>query len=435
MLNTHATATTDTEALVWPVGALCRAVGDALQARFNPVLVQGEIGSFSQASSGHCYFTLKDEIGQLRCAMFRRTASALTSLPRDGDHVQVRARLAVYEARGELQLVVEGLTKLGQGGLLERFMQTKERLAREGLFDAGRKRSVPAVPRHIGVVTSLQAAALADVLTALKRRAGHVRVTVAPALVQGVGASPDIVRALGSLASLHRRDPLDAILLVRGGGSLEDLWAFNEEAVVRAVVACPVPVISGVGHETDFTLTDFAADLRAPTPTAAAELVAADRQALLNGLNALAARLHGARQRGLDWRGQQLDGLARRLRQLPQAIHEGQARLTQHERHLTQLLKHRVAHETQRMANLQQRLLLASARGVDGERHRLLHAQQVLHSLDPQRVVERGYAWLADARGQPVTKAVHTRLDQSLQVHLQDGQIEVRVTGQALGLI
>ena len=242
---------------VWQVGALCRAVADELNARFNPVAVRGEISGFSRAASGHCYFSLKDSDGQIRCAMFRRAAGLLDFVPRDGDMVEVMGRLGVYEARGDLQLIVESLTRAGQGALFEQFLRLKSRLEGEGLFDPGRKRELPLMPRGIGLVTSLGAAALHDVVTALRRRVPHIPVVLAPAAVQGAQAPAELVRSLKALYGLADAGKLDVILLVRGGGSMEDLWSFNDEQLARTLVDSPVPVICGVGHETDFTIADF----------------------------------------------------------------------------------------------------------------------------------------------------------------------------------
>ena len=247
---------------VWEVGALCRAVGDALAARFNPVSVRGEISGFSRAASGHCYFTLKDAQGQIRCAMFKRAASSLDFAPRDGELVELQGRLGVYEQRGDLQLIVEQLQRAGQGALFEQFLRLKAQLESEGLFDAGRKRSLPPLPRGIGVVTSLGAAALHDVVTALRRRVPHIPVVIVPALVQGAQAPQSLVQALLKMYRMAldgkaleadsvpnpSRPIIDTILLVRGGGSLEDLWSFNDEQLARSIVQSPVPLISGVGH-------------------------------------------------------------------------------------------------------------------------------------------------------------------------------------------
>ncbi|MEO7246177.1 MAG: exodeoxyribonuclease VII large subunit, partial [Rubrivivax sp.] len=251
----------------WGVAALLQAAGDALAARFGAVVVRGELSGFQRASSGHCYFALKDADGApalIKSALFRRAASLLDFTPADGQQVELRGRLALYEPRGELQLVVEAMRRVGAGTLYEEFLRLRERLAADGLFDPARKRVPPRLPRSIGIVTSLQAAALHDVLSSLQRRAPQLPVVLYPTPVQGPEAPAAIVRALQAAGS---RAEVDTLLLVRGGGSLEDLWAFNDERVVRAVVACALPVICGVGHETDVTLADLAADLRAPTPT------------------------------------------------------------------------------------------------------------------------------------------------------------------------
>ena len=255
---------------VWGVGALCRAVADALDARFNPVAVRGEISGFSRAVSGHCYFSIKDATGQIRCAMFKRAAGMLDFSPKDGELVELRGRLGVYEARGDLQLVVESMRRAGQGALFEQFLRLKAQLEGEGLFDPAHKRDLPLMPRAIGVVTSLGAAAWHDVVTALQRRVPHIPVRLAPAAVQGAGAAQALVQALQQLyaqTALHNpstTQPVDVILLVRGGGSMEDLWSFNDEQLARTMAVSPVPIICGVGHETDFTIADFVADVRAP---------------------------------------------------------------------------------------------------------------------------------------------------------------------------
>lgn len=287
-------------ASAWTVAALLLAVSDALSARFASVSVRGEISGFTRAASGHCYFTLKDASGAqagLRCAMFRRAATLLGFSPRDGQQVELRGRLAVYEARGELQMVVEAMQPLGTGSLYEEFLRLKARLEAQGLFAAERKRAMPAFPRVVAVVTSLAGAALHDVLTTLARRAPQLQVHVYPSLVQGPEAPPALVAALQAAG---RDAQAKAVLLCRGGGSLEDLWSFNDERVVRAVAACPLPVLCGVGHETDVTLCDLAADLRAPTPTAAAELVCPATVDLLADLQTQAALLRRLIQRRLD---------------------------------------------------------------------------------------------------------------------------------------
>lgn len=250
---------------VWPVGELLRSIAEALETRFNPVAVMGEISGFSRASSGHCYFSLKDNEAQIRCAMFRRAAGLLDFGPRDGQRVELRGRLGVYDARGELQLVVESMQQAGQGTLFEQFLKLKARLEAEGLFDPARKRQLPLMPKAIGVVTSLGAAALHDVVSTLQRRTPHIPVVIYAATVQGTQAARELASALRKAC---QRNEVDVLLLVRGGGAMEDLWAFNDEELARVIVEAPMPVVSGIGHETDFTIADFCADVRAPTPTA-----------------------------------------------------------------------------------------------------------------------------------------------------------------------
>jgi len=277
----------------WSVSALIAAVAEAVDAGFSSCSVRGEVSGFSRPASGHCYFSLKDPAGgaALRCAMFRRAAQLAGWLPRDGDAVELRGRLAVYEPRGELQFIVESIQRSGAGALFERFLRLKDKLGAEGLFDAAAKRPLPAFPETVGVVTSLAGAVLHDVATTLARRSPHVRVVVYPSLVQGPDAPASLCRALETAS---RRGEVDVLVVCRGGGSLEDLWAFNDERVVRALRGLPMPVVSGVGHETDVTLADLAADLRAPTPTAAAELVAPPTGAALELLASHDRRLAGA---------------------------------------------------------------------------------------------------------------------------------------------
>jgi exodeoxyribonuclease VII large subunit len=393
---------------IWQVGALCRAVADALDARFNPVAVRGEISGFSRAASGHCYFSIKDDTGQIRCAMFRRAASLLDFVPRDGELVEVRGRLGVYEARGDLQLIVESLQRAGQGALFEQFLRLKARLEAEGLFEAGRKRPLPVMPRAIGLVTSLGAAALHDVVTALQRRVPHIPVVLSPAAVQGAGAPADLVRALTALYRLGGASgsdgvaaptpAVDVILMVRGGGSIEDLWAFNDEQLARTLVQSPVPVVCGVGHETDFTIADFVADLRAPTPTAAAELVAQPRETWLGALTLIGERMASASQRVLDKQSQRLDFAVTRL-----------------------------GRPSTRVAR--QRLEL---RRLQSERERLDRAGLRLQAVDPHRVLRRGYAWLSDTEGHAITSAQGLLAGQPVRATLSDGAVDLTVTQQRL---
>ena len=410
---------------VWGVGALCKAVADALEARFNPVTVRGEISGFSRAASGHCYFSLKDAHGQIRCAMFRRAAQLIDFSPRDGDLVEVRGRLGVYEARGDLQLIAESIIRAGQGGLFEQFLQRKARLEAEGLFDASRKRRLPAMPRHIGVVTSLGAAALHDVLTALARRAPHVSVTVAPALVQGASAPAELVAAIAALAS--RPAPPDVILLVRGGGSMEDLWAFNDEMLARAIAASPIPVVSGVGHETDFTIADFVADLRAPTPTAAAELAAPARAVLLTALDLASEALEAAVLRRIDRHGQRLDTVAARLSRPSAIVASHRLRLERRGQSLMHALQGQAERAARRCDNAAAALPLAIRAGLERQRQKLERAELRLRLLDPGLVLQRGYAFLEDRHGTTVQSVGQASVGTVLRATLADGTLDLTV--------
>ena len=429
---TEGPAPTRLAAQVWQVGALCHAISDALQARFNPVRVAGEISGFVRAASGHCYFTLKDNEGQLRCAMFKRTATGLQFVPRDGQRVEVSARVSVYEPRGELQMVVEAMVPAGEGSLYEQFMQIKARLAAQGLFDAERKRPLPAHVRSIGVVTSLGAAALHDVVSALQRRVPHIPVLLAPASVQGAGAAAEIMDALRALYALAEQPAsdgmaIDVILLVRGGGAMEDLWSFNDEALAQLIARSPVPLISGVGHETDFTMADFVADLRAPTPTAAAELCAQSAEVLLDTVQRLDERLQAAWARSLERQGQGLDRLAMRLGR-PAAL---VGRLREAWAGVQQRLAHAPLAQLQRQQSEVLRLQTALRAALVQEVARLRTRQDrmALHldMLDPRLVLSRGYAWLEGNEGQAITQVAQLQPGQAVQARLSDGVADLQV--------
>ncbi len=415
-------------AAVWNVSQLCAAVADALDARFNPVAVRGEVSGFSRAASGHCYFSLKDEGGQIRCAMFRRAAGMLDFSPRDGELVEVRGRLGVYEARGDLQLIVESMSRAGQGALFEQFLRLKAKLEAEGLFEASRKRQLPAQPRAIGVVTSSGAAAWHDVMTALQRRVPHIPVRMAPALVQGAGAAATLAQALQNLYAWTAEDhpsepPVDVILLVRGGGSMEDLWAFNDEHLARVIAMSPVPVISGVGHETDFTIADFVADVRAPTPTAAAEMAASARDELLAAQGHLAHRLAQAVQRLLDRQAQRLDTVAARLGR-PQAVLARQSQtLDRLALRLRAAPSSQLTHGLHALDRQSDRLQHGLTRSVQLHAQRCERLELRLAALDPHRVLERGYAWLSDESGHALTRVGQLSAGQAVQATLADGSV------------
>ena len=412
---------------IWQVGALCRAIAESLEARFNPVAVRGEVSGFSRASSGHCYFSLKDAQGQIRCAMFRRAAGLLDFTPRDGDMVEVQGRLGVYEPRGDLQLIVESLVRAGQGALFEQFMRLKARLEAQGLFDAARKRPVPALPRGIGLVTSPQAAALHDTITCLRRRAPHVPVVLAPAAVQGAQAPRELVAALEALYDRARAGEIDVILLVRGGGSLEDLWAFNDEQLAHAIVRSPVPLVCGVGHETDFTIADFCADLRAPTPTAAAELAAQSRQSWLDGLAAIQERLQRITWRRIDSASQRLDQAATRLGRPSSRMAQQQLRLGRCAHRLQHAVALRLERARAALDTDAAGLLAARSQRLQAARQAIDRLQLRLQLLDPKLVLERGYALLTDVNGKPVTRVGQAHAGQALRAALVDGEVDLTV--------
>lgn len=414
--------------MVWSVGALVHAVSDALAARFSACTVRGEISGFSRAASGHCYLSLKDADGGaalVRCAMFRRAASLLNFAPADGQLVEVRGRVAVYEPRGELQFVIESMQRAGAGALFEQFLRLRHRLEGEGLFREERKRELPRHPSAIGVVTSLGAAALHDVLTALSRRVPHVRVVVYPCLVQGAEAPPSI---LAALSVANQRREVDLLILCRGGGSLEDLWAFNDERVVRAVVASELPVLCGVGHETDVTLADLAADVRAPTPTAAAELSSPTRrdglQLLAGVADVMARRMHFA----LDTGAQRLDRATVRLMRPAEVVRRHAHRLDLLAQRLHGVALRPVPRHRTQGAERQARMVRAVAVRLASHRQRLESLQARLSALDPGRVLARGYAWLGDAQGNPITSVRALSVDQVVTAQLADGRASARVT-------
>jgi exodeoxyribonuclease VII large subunit len=414
---------------VWPVGALLRAIADSLEARFNPVSVKGELTVFSRAASGHCYFSLKDDQGQIRCAMFRRAVSLLDFSPADGQLVELRGRLGVYDPRGELQLVVESMQQAGKGNLFEQFLALKAKLESEGLFDASRKRPLPIMPRAIGVVTSLGAAALHDVVTALQRRVPHIPVVIYPSSVQGGQATGELRQALLTAA---RRSEVDVLLLVRGGGAMEDLWAFNDEALARLIVASPMPLVSGVGHETDFTIADFCADMRAPTPTAAAELCAEPQAVWLGALELMLSRLQTGVERQMEVHNQRLDRAASRVSRPSHLVTRQQARLSGLAQSLGHAARAHVRGELLKVNALDCLLPKALERSLLGARLRTERAQLRLQLLDPKLVLARGYAWLADMDGAPVTSAKTTRTGQALRATLADGEVDLTVSAPRL---
>jgi exodeoxyribonuclease VII large subunit len=407
------------------VAELLLAASDALQVRLGAVSVCGELSGFTRAASGHCYFTLKDADGAnavLRCAMFRRAAALLDFSPRDGQHVEVRGRVVIYEPRGELQCVAEALLPRGAGSMYELFLRQKARLQAAGLFDASRKRPVPRFPRAIGVISSTAGAALHDVLTTLARRAPHVRVIVYPSAVQGPEAPGQLVRALQQAGQRHE---VDTLIVCRGGGSIEDLWSFNDEMVVRAIAGSALPLVCGVGHETDVTLADLAADLRAPTPTAAAELAAPLRDELLQALDGAARRAARALHQCLDRNAQQLDWLSARLTQKVGALQPQHHQLAQLAQRARFAWAQRWSATAQSLAHTGARWQRASDGGAQRRVARLDVLADRLAQLDPQRVLSRGYALIETESARVVVAPSQLRVGQRLRVSLARGAADV----------
>jgi len=353
------------------VGQLNEAISSLINVSFDTVWVRGEISNFKSYPSGHWYFKLKDEQSQINGVMFKGKNFGVDFQPRDGDQVEVAAQVGFYTARGDMQLTVQQMRKAGAGALFEAFIKLKAKLEKEGLFAASRKKDLPLHPRAIGIITSTQAAALKDVLATLARRASHIPIVIYPSLVQGPEAAPGMIKAL---AQAQESAQVDVILLVRGGGSIEDLWAFNDEQLAYAIANCTIPIISGVGHETDFTIADFVADLRAPTPTAAAEMATPDRLELLRNLQGYADFMQRIMQQKLERETQRIDQLGLRL-------------------------QHAIPNPTQmrqRQNQLQERLVRAWQEKLRYWRQQQEHYFIQIETLNPKRTLERGYSLILE---------------------------------------
>ena len=389
------------------VRELTRYIRDIFEADeiFADIWVRGEVSNLTKARSGHWYFTVKDSAAQLRCVMFRNAARGLRADVRAGDEILVRGRVSVYEARGEYQLYADRIEALGGlGDLHMRFEALKDKLDAEGLFDRGRKRPIPVFPAQIGVVTSSSAAAWHDMQNVLQRRFPLAEISLSHTLVQGAEAPAQIVRAL---ERLNRRAEVDVIIVARGGGSLEDLWCFNDERVARAVADSRIPVISGIGHEIDFTIVDFVADLRAPTPSAAAELATPNRDDLLLDIDRLRNGLASALGDTLSERTRELGRLQSALR-------------------FTTPLK-TVQHERRRIEEKREQLARAQRLQIQRWRERLPHAAKALEAAHPRRILARGYALVRDEAGAVIRAAAQVSENQRLIVELARDQLKVRV--------
>ncbi|MFM1886963.1 MAG: hypothetical protein RL026_2120 [Pseudomonadota bacterium] len=439
---------------VYSVSRLNREVRLLLEAGLPPLWVEGEISNFSAPASGHWYFTLKDRDAQIRCAMFRARNGGVGFRPREGQLLQARGRVGLYEPRGDYQLIIDQLEDAGEGALKRQFEALKQRLAAEGLFAATRKRALPSMPRRIAVVTSATGAALRDILHILAARFPPAAVRLLPVPVQGTAAAPAIVRALRHPTLLA---DCDVLILARGGGSLEDLWCFNDEQVARAIVDCPIPVVSGIGHETDFTIADFAADERAPTPSGAAQRVTPDRRELLQQLRVQGQRLAHAVLRQWQHRAQAHAALAgrlqrahpgARLRQQAQRLDELEGRLT---RALRQILAagrqrlgaarerlqqgHAGRHVEQRrraLTELQRRLVVAARGHLEQPGQRLALAARALDAVSPLATLMRGYAIVTTADGRVITDARSLQPGQTVDLRLSRGRATAAITALRL---
>jgi exodeoxyribonuclease VII large subunit len=443
------------ERSVYTVSRLNREVRLLLERGVAVIWLEAELSNFTQPASGHWYFTLKDKEAQIRGAMFRQRNMNLGFTPRSGQLVLVRGRVSLYEPRGDYQMIVEHMEEAGVGALKREFERLKARLAAEGLFAPELKRLLPGFPRRIGVITSPSGAAIRDVLHVLKRRYPPARVLIYPTPVQGAAAVPALIQALELAAA---RAECDVLILARGGGSLEDLWAFNDEGVARAIRACAIPVVSGVGHEIDFTIADFVADVRAPTPSGAAELVVPDRQELLGTLRRMGERLIQSGRRELRTAGQLLAHLRHRLQRLHPGVRLGHSaqRLDELEQRMRKALHARVQQQNIRLSHalnslmratparrvaaldarntqLQMRLQHALQRRVAASSHRLTLAQQKLDAVSPLATLARGFAVVLRADGSVVTDAGTVAVGDEIRALVRRGALRARVTGHDSG--
>lgn len=437
---------------VLSISQLNRLARQLLEDCFVDIWVEGEISNLSRPSSGHWYFSLKDANAQIRCAMFRNRNIRLRFSPEPGQHVLVRGRVSLYENRGDYQLLVDAMEPYGQGALAAAFEQLKARLAEEGLFDEARKRPLPQWPRHIAVVTSATGAAIHDILSVLARRSPLTRISILPVAVQGAEAAGQIAAAIARANRLvaEAAQDFDVLLVGRGGGSLEDLWAFNEEVVARAIVASSLPVVSAVGHETDFSIADFVADLRAPTPSAAAELLSVDQVQLQETFVGYTVLLEEALRRRLRDAGRMLTELAARLRHPGQQLRQRTQRVDELELRLQSALRHRLdtarsrvdlarsqlqaQHPGRRLQQLEARCTHLQARLgqsiktlLHSARQQLDSRMQLLHSVSPLNTLQRGYAIVTDADGKVLVDATTAAPDQTITARLARGRLLARI--------
>ena len=443
---------TDTPPQLLTVSQLNRQAKSLLESHFGFIWVEGEISNFACPSSGHWYFSLKDGSAQVRCAMFRNRNQRVKLDPGNGMAVRIRCRVSLYEGRGEFQLIVEHLEHAGAGALQAAFEQLKAQLLAEGLFDLGRKQALPESPSQLGVITSPSGAAIHDILTVLKRRCPMIKVYLLPVAVQGEGAADQVAQAIDRANRWHQQGQvqLDALIVGRGGGSLEDLWAFNEETVARAIAASELPVVSAVGHEVDFSIADMVADHRAPTPSAAAELLSPDQNEWLQQLAALELNLARQMRRKLASITLQLNHLRQRLKHPGAQLREQAQRLDDLEQRLLLAQKNLMQRQSSQLALLQSRLqarsplpLLRQLQQQNEQRrrqledgilrqlqragNRLAHLAQMLDSLSPLATLQRGYAILSDAQGNVIREAAKVSVGDRVKARLANGSLGLTV--------
>jgi len=438
----------DTRPRALSVSELNHQARHLLESSFMQVWVEGELSGFSRPSSGHWYFSLKDRKCQVRCAMFRGLNQRIRTLPKEGDQVRIRGKVTLYENRGDFQIIVEHIEPAGLGALQQAFDELKRKLLAEGLFDNARKKPLPSLPKHIGVVTSPTGAAIHDILTVLARRCPAIPVTLYPTAVQGEAATSDIVRAI-ERAQAH--GVADVLIIGRGGGSLEDLWCFNEEAVARAIAACTIPTVSAVGHEVDVTIADFVADLRAPTPSAAAEKISPDQSDWLKQLREREFRLSNAMELALKRLNTQLGHLAARLRDPRRELLEKAQRMDELELRLGKAIRQRLSTVSTRNDHLRQRLVMQSPgrqlsqnqatvnritdqlvslmqQGLRYRRENLEHAAQTLNVVSPLATLGRGYAIVRDSDGRIIREASAVSAGETVSARVAKGELTAKVT-------
>ncbi|WP_417513995.1 exodeoxyribonuclease VII large subunit [Marinobacter sp.] len=437
----------DTRPRALSVSELNHQARHLLESSFMQVWVEGELSGFSRPSSGHWYFSLKDRKCQIRCAMFRGLNQRIRDIPKEGDQVRIRGKVTLYENRGDFQIIVEHIEPAGLGALQQAFEELKRKLQTDGLFEAGRKKPIPTLPAHIGVITSPTGAAIHDILTVLARRCRAIPVTLYPTTVQGKPATAEIVRAI-ELAQAH--GVADVLIIGRGGGSLEDLWCFNEETVARAIATCTIPTVSAVGHETDVTIADFVADLRAPTPSAAAEKVSPDQRDMLRQINDREFRLANAARRALQRLNTKLEHLAARLRDPRRELLEKAQRLDDLELRLGKAMEQRLDRSQVRRTHLAQRLAMQSpgkqlansrealersASQLDKALQRILarlqdrleHTAATLNVVSPLATLGRGYAIVRDEHGNIIRNAGNVAVGDRISARLAIGTVTAEV--------